>query len=195
MWFVNSLKSQFSVVLVRLLSSVVFGKDCTVLVSFQYRADLREVIRSELSGHGVAALFADELQVHDLDTPFEEVPPEILPGQEFSYLYLPTPQSLPSLYLGQFYTSYEEGLYNITTITEFTFGVGRIGSCKINKHEGVRCSVRLIEPGLTYERVVAESTRDLIVVDGRLKSLDRTKATMTDVREYLRQFAVRACPK
>ncbi|AFY01541.1 hypothetical protein Bdt_1853 [Bdellovibrio bacteriovorus str. Tiberius] len=181
--------------MVLFLSSLAFGKDCTVLVSSHYRDELREVIRTELSGHGVTALFADELQVHDLDTPFEEVPPEILPGQEFSYLYLPTPKALPSLYLGQLYTSYEEGLYNITTITEFTFGVGRIGSCKSTKHEGVRCSVRLVEPGLTYERVVAESTRDLVVVDGRLKSLDRTKATSADVREYLRQFATRACQK
>lgn len=51
----NSLKSKFSVVVVLLLSSVAFGKDCTVLVSSQYRGELREVIRSELSGQGVAA--------------------------------------------------------------------------------------------------------------------------------------------
>ncbi|WP_374035744.1 hypothetical protein ACES2I_08660 [Bdellovibrio bacteriovorus] len=191
----HALKSTVSVAVVLLLSSVAFGKDCTVLVSSRYKDELREVIRSELSAQRVTALFADELQVHDLDTPFEEVPPEILPGQDFAYLYLPTPQTLPSLYLGQLYTSYEDGILNITTITEFTFGVGRIGACKSTKYEGVRCKARLAEAGLVYERVVAESTRDLIVVGGELKGIERSKASMTDVREYLRQFAARACQK
>ncbi|AHZ84388.1 hypothetical protein AB1A81_08595 [Bdellovibrio bacteriovorus] len=59
----NSLKSTVAVAVVLLLSSVAFGKDCTVLVSSHYRDELREVIRSELSGQGVTALFADELQV------------------------------------------------------------------------------------------------------------------------------------
>lgn len=168
--------------------------ECSILVDSRFRNEMRTLIRDELAASGVKALFADEVGVNDYETPYEGVPADVQIGETVIHLGMESAQGLPSIYLAELYTSAREGLYHITTITDFTFGITKVSSCKKSREwGGVVCAGKLAEKGLIFERVVSQSTRDLVVVGGELKEIQRTKASGEEVRSYLKNLAARVC--
>lgn len=186
-------KSIIAGALVAVIGSSALAKDCSILASSDYKDDVRETIRSELGNQGVTVLFADEANVNDHEIPFEETPEEINVGENFNYIYWMRDSNLPKVFLGQLYTSGSTGIYNQTTITEFTFGIAKIQGCRYRQSGEGACQAVLVEKGLVFERVTAHSTRDLIVAGGELKNISREKVSDQQIRAYLRELAPRLC--
>lgn len=176
-----------------LVGNTALAQECSILASAGFKDTLRETVRSELATQGVKVLFVDEVGAADYESPFEEVPEYINVGQNFRYIYTNRSKNLPTTFLGELYTSASHGVYNMTTITEFTFGLAQLQDCRFRFEGDGACKAVLVEKGIVYERVTAQSTRDLIVAGGELNNVRRDKASMEEVRSYLRELSPRLC--
>ncbi|UOF02525.1 hypothetical protein [Bdellovibrio reynosensis] len=174
------------------LTSVTALADCGLLVSSKFKGELREVIRSELASNGVTAQFTDEVNGEEASAFLEDTPEFINEGDFVNYFGVRQGVETSPYFLSQLYSSFEEGAYNITTTTDFTFGLARLQYCK-QRPEGYACKARLKEKGLVYERVIAHSTRDLIIAGGELLDLNRLKADETQIRSYIKAVSAKVC--
>ncbi|XGC81935.1 hypothetical protein ACES2L_05495 [Bdellovibrio bacteriovorus] len=175
-----------------ILTSVVAQANCGLLVSSRFKGELREVIRSELASNGVTAQFTDEVNGEEATAFQEEVPEVINEGDFVDYVGVRQGLETSPYFLSQLYSSFEAGAYNITTTTDFTFGLARLQYCK-QRPEGYACKARLKEKGLVFERVIAHSTRDLIIAGGELLDLNRLKANETQIRSYIKSISAKVC--
>lgn len=175
-----------------LLFSMSAFADCSLLVSSRFQDETKEIIRSELARNGVTAQFVRDIGGFDEDSLTEEIPTSFQAGDLVALVEFPKNLQTSPYYLAQLYTSSEDGVYNMTTTTDFAFGLARMQYCK-NSDGGYTCKANLKAPGLVFERVVSHSTRDLIVAGGELKDLNRMYASEAQIRTYLAQVAAKVC--